>query len=48
MLHYHDSGEFYFLSEIPFERLDAPELYHRVAMYLKGYVIALEGHLEGK
>jgi hypothetical protein len=46
MLHYHDSGEFYFLSEIPFEILDSPELYDRVALYLKGYVIALEGRLE--
>ncbi len=46
MLHYHDSGEFYFISEIPYENLETPELYDQVAMYLKGYVIALEGHLK--
>ena len=46
MIHFHDSGEFYFLSEIPFESLDAPELYDQVVLYLKGYVIALEGHVK--
>jgi hypothetical protein len=45
MLHYHDSGEFYFISEIPFENLESPELYDHVGAYFKGYVIALEGRL---
>ncbi len=46
MVHYHDSGEFYFLSEIPFENLDDPQLNDQVTMYFKGYVIAFEGYLK--
>lgn len=46
MIHYHDSGEFYFHSEIPFDDLCSPELHAQVGQYFKGYVIALEGRLE--
>jgi hypothetical protein len=46
MLHYHDSGEFYFISEIPFEDLHAPELYGEVSAYFQGYVVAFENRLE--
>lgn len=46
MLHYHDSGEFYFVSEIPFSDLADPALRARVKLYFEGYVRALEERLE--
>lgn len=48
MIHYYDAGEFYFHSEIPFEDLDSPELCRSVGQYFEGYVMALEGRLEGE
>jgi len=45
MLHYHDSGEFYFISELPYENLEAPETYDRTAYYFEGYILALEKRL---
>jgi len=46
MLHYHDSGEFYFVSEIPFEDIRKPETYEMAKYYFEGYVVAMENRLE--
>lgn len=48
MLHYHDSGEFYFVSEIPFSDLNDPALKASVKLYFEGYVRALEERLEAE
>lgn len=46
MLHFHSSGEFYYVSEIPFGDLNDPALKATVKLYFEGYIRALEERLE--